>query len=63
MDRWDLLLIGIGGYVAVMALVRLMANRRNQVIRQFHHDAGRHAAAQASKQSKTNDEQADQGVA
>jgi hypothetical protein len=63
MDRWDLLLIGIGGYVAVMALVRLMANRRNQVIRQFHHDAKRHATAQANKKSKTNDKQADQDVA
>ncbi|MEO2046408.1 MAG: hypothetical protein ABGX16_07525 [Pirellulales bacterium] len=63
MDRWDLLLIGIAGYVAVMALVRLMAGRRNKVIEQFHQDAKRQAATQANKKSKTNDKQADQDVA
>ena len=63
MDRWDLLLIGIAGYVAVMTLVRLMAGQRNKVMRQFHQDAKRQAAAQANKKSKTNDKQADQDVA
>ena len=32
MDRWDVLVILIAGYVAVVALVRLMARRRNQVL-------------------------------
>jgi hypothetical protein len=34
MDRWDVLLIGVAGYVAVISLVRLMARRRNQLIQQ-----------------------------
>lgn len=32
MDRWDVLIVGIGAYVAVMTLVRLMAARRNQLV-------------------------------
>lgn len=31
MDRWDFVLLAIGGYVAVRALVRLMLARRNQL--------------------------------
>ncbi len=34
MDRWDVFIILAAGYVAVMALVRLMARRRNQVLEQ-----------------------------
>jgi hypothetical protein len=30
MDRWDIVLALVAGYVAVMALVRLMARRRDQ---------------------------------
>jgi hypothetical protein len=29
-DRWDIALLMIAGYVAVMTLVRLMARRRDQ---------------------------------
>ncbi len=29
-DRWDIVLALVAAYVAVMALVRLMARRRNQ---------------------------------
>lgn len=29
MDRWDVLIILLAGYVAVMSLVRMMAQRRN----------------------------------
>ncbi|QEG37523.1 hypothetical protein [Bythopirellula goksoeyrii] len=32
MDRWDLLIIGVAGYIAVMALMRMMANRRNELV-------------------------------
>lgn len=34
MDRWDVFIILIAGYVAVMTLVRLMTRRRNQVLEQ-----------------------------
>jgi hypothetical protein len=30
LDRWDILLLAVAGYVAVMALVRLMARRRDE---------------------------------
>lgn len=32
MDRWDIVLALVAGYVAVMALVRMMARRRDQDI-------------------------------
>ena len=31
MDRWDIALLAVVAYVAVMALVRLMAKRRDQM--------------------------------
>ncbi len=34
-DRWDISLMLIAGYVAVMTLVRLMARRRDQNISQI----------------------------
>jgi hypothetical protein len=35
MDTWDITILVIGGYLAVMGLVRLMARRRNQVLDQL----------------------------
>ncbi len=32
MDRWDVIILLVAGYLAVMSLVRLMARRRNQVV-------------------------------
>jgi hypothetical protein len=32
MNRWDVVLLAVAGYVAVMALVRLMIRRRRQVL-------------------------------
>lgn len=34
MDRWDVLIVAVAGYVAVMTLVRLMARRRNELVGQ-----------------------------
>lgn len=34
MDRWDVIVILIAGYVAVVSLVRLMAKRRNELVDQ-----------------------------
>ena len=36
MDRWDIMLLLAAGYVSVVALVRLMANRRNELIEESH---------------------------
>jgi hypothetical protein len=37
MDNWDITLLVIAAYFAVMGLVRLMARRRNQVFSQLQH--------------------------
>ncbi len=34
MDRWDLLIVFVAGYIAVMTLVRLMSRRRNELVGQ-----------------------------
>jgi hypothetical protein len=41
MDGWDLALLAITGYVAVVTLVRLMARHRDQVVSRFRHDMQR----------------------
>ena len=38
MDRWDVLLMGVAAYVAMISLIRLMAKRRNQLIQQFYRE-------------------------
>lgn len=48
MDRWDLLIIGVAGYIAVMALMRMMANRRNELVAH----AREQVAAQLKKKKK-----------
>jgi len=35
MDGWDVTLLIVAGYVATMALVRLMMRRRDQLVEQF----------------------------
>ena len=35
MDRWDVIIIVVAGYVAVMSLVRLMSSRHNQMLVQI----------------------------
>lgn len=34
MDAWDIVIIGIAGYVAIVSLVRMMASRRNELVSQ-----------------------------
>lgn len=34
MDRWDVMIVLVAGYVAVTSLVRLMAQRRNLLVGQ-----------------------------
>jgi hypothetical protein len=35
MNRWDLVLLVVSGYVATVALVRLMTRRRNELLDEF----------------------------
>jgi len=39
MDSWDVTLLIVAGYVAIVALVRLMARRRNQVYEELRRQA------------------------
>ena len=41
MDGWDVALIAIAGYVAIIALVRLMIGRRNQVVEELVEESKR----------------------
>lgn len=67
MDRWDVFIILVAGYVAVMTLVRLMARRRSQMMGYVREQI----ADQLSKkkknagQAKSNDQSAkkDRGAA
>jgi hypothetical protein len=47
MDQIDILMIAAAGYVAVVSLVRLMAARRDQVIRQLRAEIERRRAEAA----------------
>ena len=39
MDSWDVTLLVVAGYLAVVTLVRLMTRRRNQVFEELHQKA------------------------
>jgi hypothetical protein len=38
MDGWDLTLLVVAGYLAVVTLVRLMAHRRDQMLDEFRRE-------------------------
>ncbi len=35
MDNWDIVILAVAGYAAVMSLVRLMARQRDQLLGEF----------------------------
>jgi len=39
MDSWDVTLLVVAGYLAIVTLVRLMARRRNQVFEELRQKA------------------------
>ena len=60
MDRWDVALLAVVGYVAVMALVRLMTKRRDQMIDELQEqvkDEQRHKKAEEKKQHQQEEEE------
>jgi hypothetical protein len=61
MDRWDVFIILAAGYVAVMALVRLMARRRNQALEQIREEIASQRP-QKKKQTEPTDKK-DRGAA
>ena len=56
MDRWNIALWIGAGYIAVVALMRLMAHKRQQVMTEFRGEVekekGRRKAAAAAKQTQ-----------
>jgi hypothetical protein len=45
MDRWDVFFFDGAGYVAILSLVRLMANRRNELVSKIREEIDRQRAA------------------
>jgi|GEM_PF-3240860 len=68
MDRWDVIIILVAGYVAVMTLVRLMSSRHNQMLVQIREQLTnqlRKKKKKKKKEIKHNDQpdQKDRGAA
>ena len=53
MDRWDLLIIAGAAYVAMVALVRLMAARRDHLVQQVRDQIDRQRAQRGAPQPTT----------
>ena len=56
MDSWSIALWVVAGYVAVVALLRLMTHKRDQVMAEFRNEVekekNRRKAAAAAKEAK-----------
>ena len=69
MDRWDVIIIVVAGYVAVMTLVRLMSSRHNQMLVQIREQLtkqlGKKKKTKKKKKIKTDEKstQKDRGAA
>jgi hypothetical protein len=57
MDRWDVMLMGVAGYVAIASLVRLMANRRNELVGKIREEIARQRAAAEAEAADEDEEQ------
>jgi hypothetical protein len=61
MDRWDIFLIAVAGYVSVVSLVRLMAQRRDELVAKIRAEIAKQRAAAAAKAA--NEDEQDQEAA
>ena len=57
MDSWDVILLMVAGYVAVMALVRLMIRRRDQMQAEFREEVRKEKKRRAAEQRQKQAEQ------
>ena len=57
MDRWDIIIIVVAGYVAVMSLVRLMRQRQQLALRKLADEVrkARRKAAQSATPRESQD--------
>ena len=65
MDRWDVIIIVVAGYVAVMTLVRLMSSRHNQMLVQIREQLTKQLRKKKTKKKKSDEQstQKDRGAA
>lgn len=52
MDRWDVAILALAGYVAVMALVRLMLRRRDHIVGEFRREMEQERERKAAAEKK-----------
>jgi heme exporter protein D len=52
MDGWDLALLVVVGYVALVTLVRLMIRRRNQVMDEFRREVRKEKGRREAQRRK-----------
>jgi hypothetical protein len=52
-DRWDVVLLAIAGYVAITALARMMVRRRDQMQSQLRDEARRQGSKKSSSPEQT----------
>ena len=60
MDRWDIFIILVAAYVAVMTLVRLMARRHNQMLGNIREQLTEQLNENKKKKKKKNGDQPSQ---
>ena len=63
MDRWDMVLLAVAGYVAVLSLVRLMARRRNELVKQVREQIVQHRGRKPKAPPAADAEPPDQSAA
>jgi hypothetical protein len=56
MDRWDVLVIIVAGYVSVVSLTRLMAQRRNELIAKIRDEIAKQRTRGAAAAAAQDDE-------
>ncbi len=52
MDGWDVALLAVAGYVALVTLVRLMIRRRNQLMDEFRHEVAQEKKRKQAEQRR-----------
>ena len=52
MDGWDILLAATAGYVAIVSLVRLMANRRNELVEKIREEIAKQRTAKNAAEAE-----------
>jgi hypothetical protein len=55
MDRFDILMFAVAGYVAIVTLIRLMITRRDEVVAYLRTDLERQAAQAAAEEDEERD--------